>query len=162
VHSHNELSGKPGAIHQEGNFDPWVYRTRDYGQTWQLIVNGIPKTPLSFARIVREDPVRRGLLYLGLENALYVSFNDGEQWEPLQLDLPPAPVSWMQIQRTFNDLVISTWTRVFHPRRHHAAAAVDARGEGVGIASICPTAGVQVSAVRHHGPRSVGRSVGGA
>ena len=79
--------------HQEGNFDPWVYRTRDYGQTWQLIVNGIPKTPLSFARIVREDPVRRGLLYLGLENALYVSFNDGDQWEPMQLDLPPAPVS---------------------------------------------------------------------
>ena len=99
--------------HQEGNFDPWVYRTRDYGQTWQLIVNGIPKTPLSIARIVREDPVRRGLLYLGLENALYVSFNDGEQWEPLQLDLPPAPVSWMQIQRTFNDLVISTYGRGF-------------------------------------------------
>ncbi|HEX6941565.1 MAG TPA: hypothetical protein VF128_01490, partial [Gemmatimonadaceae bacterium] len=100
--------------HQEGNFDPWVYRTRDYGQTWQLIVNGIPKTPLSFARIVREDPVRRGLLYLGLENALYVSFNDGEQWEPLQLDLPPAPVSWMTIQRTFNDLVISTYGRGFY------------------------------------------------
>lgn len=99
--------------HQERNFDPWVYRTRDYGQTWQLIVNGIPKTPLSFARIVREDPVRRGLLYLGLENALYVSFNDGEQWEPLQLDLPPAPVSWMQVQRTFNDLVVSTYGRGF-------------------------------------------------
>ena len=100
--------------HQEGNFDPWVYRTRDYGQTWQLIVNGIPKTPLSFARIVREDPVRRGLLFLGTENALYVSWNDGDTWEPLQLDLPPAPVSWMTIQRTFNDLVVSTYGRGFY------------------------------------------------
>jgi hypothetical protein len=63
---------------------------------------------------VREDPVRPGLLYLGLENALYVSFNAGDQWEPLQLDLPPAPVSWMQIQRTFNDLVISTYGRGFY------------------------------------------------
>jgi hypothetical protein len=100
--------------HQEGNFDPWVYRTRDYGRTWQLIVGGIPKTPLSFARVVKEDPVRRGLLYLGLENALYVSFNDGDQWEPMQLDLPPAPVSWMQVQRTFDDLVISTYGRGFY------------------------------------------------
>jgi len=100
--------------HQEGNFDPWVYRTRDYGQTWQLIINGIPKTPLSFARIIREDPVRRGLLYLGTENALYVSFDDGARWEPLQLDLPPAPVSWLTIQRTFNDLVVSTYGRGFY------------------------------------------------
>ncbi len=100
--------------HQEANFDPWVFRTRDYGQTWQLIVNGIPKTPLSFARIVREDPVRRGLLYLGIENGLYVSFNDGEQWEQMQLDLPPAPVSWLQVQRTFNDLVLSTYGRGFY------------------------------------------------
>jgi hypothetical protein len=100
--------------HQEGNFDPWVYRTRNYGQTWQLIVNGIPKTPLSFARVVREDPVRRGLLYLGTENALYVSFDDGANWEPLQLNLPPAPVSWLTVQREFNDLVVSTYGRGFY------------------------------------------------
>jgi hypothetical protein len=146
--------------HQEGNFDPWVYRTRDYGQTWQLIVNGIPKTPLSFARIVREDPVRRGLLYLGTENALYVSWNDGDAWEPLQLDLPPAPVSWMTIQRTFNDLVVSTVrARVLHPGRHHAAAAVDRRGAGVGVASLCASSGISVPADRQRDPRALGGSL---
>ncbi len=100
--------------HQEGNFDPWVYRTTDYGRTWTLIVNGLPKTPLSFARCVREDPVRRGLLYLGTENGLYVSFSDGAQWQPMQMNLPPAPVSWITVQKQFNDLVISTYGRGFY------------------------------------------------
>ncbi|HKG20694.1 MAG TPA: sialidase, partial [Blastocatellia bacterium] len=100
--------------HQEGNFDPWVYKTADYGQTWKLIVNGIPKGPLSFARCVREDPVRRGLLYLGTENGLYVSFDDGGNWQPLQLNLPHAPVSWLTVQRHFNDLVVSTYGRGFY------------------------------------------------
>ena len=64
--------------HQENNRDPWVYKTTDFGKTWKLIVNGIPKSMLSYAHIIREDPVRRGLLYLGTENALYVSFDDGD------------------------------------------------------------------------------------
>lgn len=100
--------------HQEGNFDPWVYRTSDYGQTWELIVNGIPKSPLSYARCVREDPVRRGLLYLGTENGLYISFNNGGNWQPLQLNLPHAPVSWLTIQPHFNDLVVATYGRGFY------------------------------------------------
>ena len=100
--------------HQEGNFDPWVYKTNDYGATWKLIVNGIEKSPLSYARCVREDPVRRGLLYLGTENGLYVSFNDGENWQPLQLNLPHAPVAWLTIQKNFNDLVIATYGRGFY------------------------------------------------
>ncbi|HEY6348840.1 MAG TPA: sialidase [Candidatus Angelobacter sp.] len=100
--------------HQEGNFDPWVYKTADYGQTWKLIVDGIPHSPLSYARCVREDPVRRGLLYLGTENGLYVSFNDGGHWQPLQSGLPPAPVSWLTIQKHFNDLVVSTYGRGFY------------------------------------------------
>lgn len=99
--------------HLEGNFDPWVYRTEDYGQTWDLIVDGIPKTPLSFARNVREDRLRPGLLYLATENAMYVSFDDGALWQPLQLNLPPAPVSWLAIQEHFNDLVLSTYGRGF-------------------------------------------------
>src|SRR5690349_15518943 len=97
--------------HQENNRDPWVYRTKDYGKTWTLIVNGIPKSPLSYAHIIREDPVRRGLLYLGTENALYVSFDDGDHWTPLQSGLPHAPVYGMAIQEHFNDLVISTYGR---------------------------------------------------
>jgi hypothetical protein len=97
--------------HQENNREPWVYRTTDYGKTWKLIVNGIPKSPLSYAHIIREDPVRRGLLYLGTENALYVSFDDGEHWSPLQSGLPHAPVYGMAIQEHFDDLVISTYGR---------------------------------------------------
>ncbi len=99
--------------HQENNRDPWVYKTNDFGKTWKLIVNGIHKTPLSYAHIVREDPVRRGLLYLGLENALYVSFDDGERWQPLQLNLPHAPVYGMVIPDQMNDLVIATYGRGF-------------------------------------------------
>jgi hypothetical protein len=97
--------------HQENSRNPWVYRTKDYGKTWTLIVNGIPKGPLSYAHIIREDPVRRGLLYLGTENALYVSFDDGERWAPLQSGLPHAPVYGMTIQEHFDDLVISTYGR---------------------------------------------------
>jgi photosystem II stability/assembly factor-like uncharacterized protein len=100
--------------HQVGNFDPWVYRTRDYGKTWSLIVNGIPESPLSYAHCVREDPRRPGLLYLGTENALYVSFDAGDHWQPLQLDLPHAPVSWLTIQRHFDDLVVATFGRGFY------------------------------------------------
>ena len=99
--------------HQENDRDPWVYRTRDFGRTWKLIVSGIPKSPLSYAHIIREDPVRRGLLYLGTENALYVSFDDGERWQPLQNGLPPSPVYGLVIQEQFNDLVVATYGRGF-------------------------------------------------
>jgi photosystem II stability/assembly factor-like uncharacterized protein len=110
---------EPGAayltvdFHQVNNRDPFIYKTKDYGKTWQAITNGIPRSMLSYAHCVREDPVRRGLLYVGTENGLYVSFNDGEQWEPLQSNLPRAPVYWMVIQEHFNDLVIATYGRGF-------------------------------------------------
>ena len=99
--------------HQVNNRDPWIYKTTDYGKTWTLIVNGIPKSPLSYAHIVREDPVKRGLLYAGTENGLYVSFNDGAQWQPLQNNFPHAPVYWLTVQERFNDLVIATYGRGF-------------------------------------------------
>ena len=110
---------EPGAayltvdFHQVNNRDPFIYKTKDYGKTWKAITNGIPRSMLSYAHCVREDPVRRGLLYVGTENGLYVSFNDGEQWEPLQSNLPRAPVYWMVIQEHFNDLVIATYGRGF-------------------------------------------------
>jgi hypothetical protein len=62
---------------------------------------------------VREDPVRRGLLYAGAENALYVSFDDGENWQPLQNNMPHAPVYWIEVQEHFNDLVVATYGRGF-------------------------------------------------
>src|SRR5215831_13833556 len=99
--------------HQVNSRDPYVYKTTDYGKTWTLITNGIPHNMLSYAHCVREDPVRQGLLYLGTEGGLYVSFDDGESWQPLQSGLPHAPVYWMVIQEQFNDLVISTYGRGF-------------------------------------------------
>jgi hypothetical protein len=68
---------------------------------------------LSYAHCIREDPVRRGLLYLGTENAIYVSFDDGENWQSLQNNLPHAPVYWIAVQEHFNDLVIATYGRGF-------------------------------------------------
>ena len=93
--------------------DPHLYKTTDYGRTWRMIVNGIPKSPLSYTHAILEDPVRRGLLYAGTENALYVSFNDGELWQPLQNNLPHAPMYRLVIQEHFNDLVVSTYGRGF-------------------------------------------------
>jgi photosystem II stability/assembly factor-like uncharacterized protein len=100
-------------LHQVNNRDPWVYKTSDYGKSWKAITTGLPKGPLSYARCIREDPVRRGLLYLGTENALHVSFDDGESWQPLQSGLPHAPVYWLAIQEHFNDLAIGTYGRGF-------------------------------------------------
>ncbi|PHY11973.1 MAG: sialidase [Acidobacterium sp.] len=99
--------------HQVNNRDPFVYRTTDYGQTWKIITNGVPKSMLSYAKVIYEDPVRRGMLYLGTENAIYLSFDAGDTWQPLQNDLPHAPVSGIVVQEHFNDLVISTYGRGF-------------------------------------------------
>nr|MCU0649354.1 hypothetical protein [Gemmatimonadaceae bacterium] len=99
--------------HQENNRDPFVYKTTDYGKTWTSIVNGIPRSALSYAKVIHEDPVRRGLLYVGTENAIYVSFDDGANWLPLQNNLPHAPVSGIVVQPHFSDLVISTYGRGF-------------------------------------------------
>jgi photosystem II stability/assembly factor-like uncharacterized protein len=100
-------------LHQVNNRDPFIYKTKDYGATWQAITNGIPRSMLSYAHCIREDPVRAGLLYAGTENGLYVSFNDGDNWEPLQSNMPRAPVYWMVVQEHFNDLVVGTYGRGF-------------------------------------------------
>jgi photosystem II stability/assembly factor-like uncharacterized protein len=100
-------------FHQVNGRDPHLYKTTDYGRTWRMITSGIPRSPLSYTHVIREDPVRRGLLYAGTENALYVSFNDGDLWQPLQANLPAAPVYWLTIQEHFNDLVVSTYGRGF-------------------------------------------------
>jgi photosystem II stability/assembly factor-like uncharacterized protein len=99
--------------HQVNNRDPYVYKTSDYGKSWTLITNGIPHNMLSYAHCVREDPVRKGLLYVGTEGGLYVSFNDGENWQPLQSGLPHAPVYWLTLQERFHDLAVATYGRGF-------------------------------------------------
>lgn len=97
--------------HQQGDFGTYVYRTADFGRTWKRIVDGIPNHPLSFARSITEDPVRQGLLYLGTENRIYVSFNDGDAWQPLINNMPPAPMYDLKVQEHFNDLVVGTYGR---------------------------------------------------
>jgi photosystem II stability/assembly factor-like uncharacterized protein len=101
-------------LHQVDNRDPFLFKTADYGKTWKPIASNIPKSPLSYAHVVREDPIRKGLLYAGTENALYVSFDDGGRWEPLQSKLPHAPVYWLTIQEHFRDLVVGTYGRGFY------------------------------------------------
>jgi photosystem II stability/assembly factor-like uncharacterized protein len=100
-------------LHQVNNRDPFVYKTSDFGKTWKKITNGIPVNMLSYAHCVREDAVRKGMLYLGTENALYVSFNDGGSWQPLQNNLAHAPVYWIAPQEKFHDLAIATYGRGF-------------------------------------------------
>ncbi|MCH1570099.1 MAG: hypothetical protein L7S64_02060 [Longimicrobiales bacterium] len=99
--------------HQVGDFTPYVYRTDDYGQSWDLITEGIDDHVLSFARSIQEDPVRPGLLFLGTENRVYISFNDGDQWQPLVNNMPAAPMYGLVIQEHFNDLVVGTYGRGF-------------------------------------------------
>jgi photosystem II stability/assembly factor-like uncharacterized protein len=100
-------------FHQVNNRDPFVYKTTDYGTTWLAITTGIPTSMLSYVHWLEEDPVRQGLLYLGTENAIYVSFDDGDHWQPLQTNLPHAPVYGIVVQEHFNDLVIGTYGRGF-------------------------------------------------
>jgi hypothetical protein len=98
-------------LQHEGIYDALVFKTTDYGATWKLISSSVPKGVNSSAHIIVEDPVRKGMLYLGTDNALYVTWDDGGHWTHLRNDLPPAPVYWMQVQPTFNDLVIGTHGR---------------------------------------------------
>ena len=86
---------------------PYVVRTRDYGRSWQKIVSGFPEREM--VRVVREDPKRKGLLYAGTDTGVFVSWDDGDHWQSLQLNLPATPVTDLQVHA--NDLVISTFGR---------------------------------------------------
>jgi photosystem II stability/assembly factor-like uncharacterized protein len=99
--------------HQLGDTATWVFATDDYGATWRSLSSDVPQDVFSYAHCVREDPERPGLLYLGTENALRVSFDDGGRWHPLGSKLPPAPVHWMTVQEDFDDLVVATYGRGF-------------------------------------------------
>ena len=90
---------------------PYLLKTNDYGATWKLITNGIREG--DYTRVIREDPNKKNLLVCGTETGVYVSFNDGEQWQPLQLNLPCTPVHDMQFQKREHDLVIATHGRSF-------------------------------------------------
>jgi photosystem II stability/assembly factor-like uncharacterized protein len=95
--------------HRLEDLKPHILRTHDGGKTWQEIIKGIPEG--SFVNAVREDPVRKGLLYAGTETGVFVSFNDGDEWQPLQLNLPNSSVRDLVIHD--DDLVIATHGRSF-------------------------------------------------
>jgi photosystem II stability/assembly factor-like uncharacterized protein len=87
---------------------PHIYKTNDGGKTWKEIVNGLPNDPIN---VVREDPVRKGLLFAGSERAVYVSFDDGENWQSLRLNMPATSIRDLVIKD--DDLVIGTHGRSF-------------------------------------------------
>ena len=100
-------------LHRIGDYTPYVYRTHDYGKTWTRIVNGLATKQASgsFARFVRNDPKKRGLLFLGTESDMYVSFDDGDHWQPFMQNLPTT--SYRDAIIRDNDLVVSTYGRGF-------------------------------------------------
>ena len=95
--------------YQQDDFAPYLWKSSDYGKTWTSITTGIPHG--AYARTIREDPVRRGLLYAGTEIGVYVSFDDGARWEPLQINLPRVSVRDLRVHG--NDLVAATHGRSF-------------------------------------------------
>ena len=88
----------------------YIFKTEDYGNSWTKIVDGI-SGPHTFTRVLREDPKRKGLLYAGTETGLFISFNNGQHWQPFQLNLPPVPINDLVFQD--NDLVAATAGRSF-------------------------------------------------
>lgn len=100
-------------LHRLGDYQPYFYRTKDYGKTWTRIVNGLPTDEVSgsFARVLRADTKKGGLLFAGTESGMYVSFNDGDDWQSLRLNLPNT--SYRDAEIKGNDLVVGTYGRGF-------------------------------------------------
>ncbi|VAV84838.1 Glycosyl hydrolase, BNR repeat precursor, partial [hydrothermal vent metagenome] len=96
-----------GTKYKSGDFAPYLYKTTDYGKSWTKITNGI--NPEHFTRVLREDPNHKGLLYVGTETGMYISFNDGKNWKPFQLNLPIVPITDLIIKD--NSLIVATQGR---------------------------------------------------
>ncbi len=96
-------------MYKSDDFQPYLYRTTDFGNSWTKITNGIPKD--HFTRVIRADPVRRGLLYAGTERGIYVSFDDGTNWQTMQGKLPIVPITDMALRNA--SLIVATQGRGF-------------------------------------------------
>jgi photosystem II stability/assembly factor-like uncharacterized protein len=95
--------------HKLDDIKPYIYKTTDFGKSWTKLVNGIPDG--AYLHAVREDPVQKELLYAGTETGIYVSFDSGADWQPLQLNLPQSPIHDLVIKN--DDLVVATHGRAF-------------------------------------------------
>ncbi|MDB4876688.1 MAG: hypothetical protein JWM41_3134 [Gemmatimonadetes bacterium] len=113
--SHHDPATAYAAIdyHTAGDYTPYFYRTHDYGKTWTKIVNGMrtDQPSGSFARVIRSDTKKQGLLFAGTESSVYVSFDDGDSWQSLMLNLPNT--SYRDFVIKDNDLVVGTYGRSF-------------------------------------------------
>jgi photosystem II stability/assembly factor-like uncharacterized protein len=92
------------------DFSPYIFRTHDFGRTWTKIVNGLPAR--DYTHVVREDPVRRGMLYAGTQHGFYVSMDDGDHWRSLSLNLPDTPIHDIWVEA--NDIAITAHGRSFY------------------------------------------------
>ena len=110
VHPFEKGGAYVAATHYKfGDYQPYIYKTTDYGKTWKKIVNGIEEH--HYTRAVRADPVRPGLLYAGTEWGMYISFDDGEKWQPFQLNLPVTSIRDLTIKD--ESLIAATHGRSF-------------------------------------------------
>ena len=98
-----------GTQYKLGDYEPYLFKTKDYGQTWTKITTGIPND--YFTRVVRADPERAGLLYAGTERGMFISFDDGASWKPFQMNLPIVPITDLTIKN--NNLIAATQGRAF-------------------------------------------------
>ena len=98
-----------GTKYKSGDYQPYLYRTKDYGKSWTKITDGID--PTHFTRVVRADPKRAGLLYAGTEFGMYISFDDGASWKQFQLNLPVVPITDLTIKN--DNLIAATQGRSF-------------------------------------------------
>ena len=98
-----------GTRYKLDDYTPYIYYTKDYGATWELITKGIP--PMHFARVLRADAKRPGLLYAGTEYGMYISYNYGKQWTSLQLNLPTVPITDITLKE--NAMILATQGRAF-------------------------------------------------
>jgi hypothetical protein len=97
--------------YQLDDYTPMLYKTTDYGKTWKRIVNGIPAD--HFTRVIREDPNHRNLLVAGTEFGIYVSYNGGDNWQSIQLNLPIVPITDVAFHKRENEMVVATEGRSF-------------------------------------------------
>jgi photosystem II stability/assembly factor-like uncharacterized protein len=98
-------------MYKHDDYKPYLYKTSDYGKSWKKITNGIPDG--AFTRVIREDPNKRGLLYAGTETGMYLSFDDGANWQSLQFNLPVVPITDLAIHKREKELVAATQGRAF-------------------------------------------------